>query len=731
MLPRSDVPFQVSEFIFPAVISPVISRAASHSAQPIKGSIRISNSQEPNALPSTFIKSFSIMPTSGLSSNTIISTSPVSIRGTARTKSSSLGFTYVSTEPCSYQSRMVKSKEASTKPRSDSHSSLASPIARLESIFVSSASDRFHSRVRLILRQVEFSAGGGQMCYVNTPSGLPYGFVRHLKSRLCPYAAEVKSSQLSSTGVLQLNQSPVLKSPSVCTENAASDTRKLECSGIDSPPHVVDNPYVCAPTKLLTPFTGSTIGTYGEDRQKSEKVDVLYALYPTDNFGKRGSRGSSDQSLVIETPRESSTDEGVSPVQKVKQARSKSLEDDTVRKLSSNRVSSSHQPDRFTPALFFSRDITDVVGNHQSSKIIYQKLTTFESSTKRESSKLFRDQKELDRKIDIQAKLLVQQGNTIQSLRENIQVMEDDIQSYTDRIKSQNKSPEEFEKEICQYVRQYVTGECEYVSSEIQKLSSSFLSKSDVISSCNQQLVTLKTTVKELVQARSFSINQPVDNVVDLIQSNSGSPLINPVILNQTDFAPRDTPGQLDAIIEFSKTPAHAEYLPLIRRENSKSIARSSINPDVVKNSRECSPVSSSRRSSNYRQKEVTFKEPADRYWDENPVSYHPVQQPVYMIPTDIVIDLHLGTEIQIEISSATVNMATGLIIAHAIVIIQIKDTKITSTTTPGNLQTSPDQIDLIHLGRIIMNPEITRIFGSRLVTVPVIKSSSGRIILH
>uniref|UniRef100_A0A915DAJ8 Uncharacterized protein n=1 Tax=Ditylenchus dipsaci TaxID=166011 RepID=A0A915DAJ8_9BILA len=148
MLPRSDVPFQVSNFTFPAIIPPVLSRAGSH---------RSLDSIQAIAIPVHFLvisrlkaqPSSSIMPTSGLSSNTIISTSPVSIRGTARTKSSSLGFTYVSTEPCSYQSRRYKSKEASTKPSSESHSSLASPIARLESIFVSSASDRIHSRVRV------------------------------------------------------------------------------------------------------------------------------------------------------------------------------------------------------------------------------------------------------------------------------------------------------------------------------------------------------------------------------------------------------------------------------------------------------------------------------------------------------------------------------------------------------------------------------------------------------
>uniref|UniRef100_A0A915DNB3 Uncharacterized protein n=1 Tax=Ditylenchus dipsaci TaxID=166011 RepID=A0A915DNB3_9BILA len=55
MLPRSDVPFQVSEFIFLVIIPPVKSRAASHSPHTIKGFTSISNSQEPNALSSSFI----------------------------------------------------------------------------------------------------------------------------------------------------------------------------------------------------------------------------------------------------------------------------------------------------------------------------------------------------------------------------------------------------------------------------------------------------------------------------------------------------------------------------------------------------------------------------------------------------------------------------------------------------------------------------------------------------
>uniref|UniRef100_A0A915EBT9 Uncharacterized protein n=1 Tax=Ditylenchus dipsaci TaxID=166011 RepID=A0A915EBT9_9BILA len=80
MLPRSDVPFQVSNFTFPAIIPPVISRAASHrfsdsykgnchtstfsSSQPIKGSTSISNSQEPHALSSTIISLEPCAPTS-------------------------------------------------------------------------------------------------------------------------------------------------------------------------------------------------------------------------------------------------------------------------------------------------------------------------------------------------------------------------------------------------------------------------------------------------------------------------------------------------------------------------------------------------------------------------------------------------------------------------------------------------------------------------------------------
>uniref|UniRef100_A0A915DM32 Uncharacterized protein n=1 Tax=Ditylenchus dipsaci TaxID=166011 RepID=A0A915DM32_9BILA len=279
MLPRSDVPFPVSEFIFPAIISPVKSRAASHRSldsysgnchtstfsisQPIKGSTSISNSQEPHALSSAFIKSSSIMPTSGLSSNTIISTSPVSIRGTARTKSSSLRFTY----------------EASTKPSSESYSSLASPTARLESIFtkpeVIFSSSCAKSSSLLVVdkcamstrRPVSHMVSSSASSHVYAPTPVKRD-------------DEVKSSQLSSTGLLQLNQSPVLKvpaqlpasmqnlqstefnslltsvihpvsikSPSVRTESAASNTRRLECSGIDSPPHVVDN------TSSLTPFT--------------------------------------------------------------------------------------------------------------------------------------------------------------------------------------------------------------------------------------------------------------------------------------------------------------------------------------------------------------------------------------------------------------------------------------------------------------------------------------------
>uniref|UniRef100_A0A915EU13 EGF-like domain-containing protein n=1 Tax=Ditylenchus dipsaci TaxID=166011 RepID=A0A915EU13_9BILA len=247
------------------------------SSQPIKGSTSISNSQEPNALSSTFIKSSSIMPTSGLSSNTIISTSPVSIRGTARTKSSSLGFNYVSTEPCSYQSRKYKSKEASTKPSSESYSSLASPIR----VYIRIQRDQTkpEGHLQLILRQVEFSAGGGQMCSVNTPSCLPYGFVLRLKSRLCPTPVkrddEVKSSQLSSTGLLQLNQSPVLKVPAQLpasmqnlqsTEFNSLLTSVIHPVSIKSPSHRVPvqkhpgsyrcDSRRCAPSEILNPTTG-------------------------------------------------------------------------------------------------------------------------------------------------------------------------------------------------------------------------------------------------------------------------------------------------------------------------------------------------------------------------------------------------------------------------------------------------------------------------------------------
>uniref|UniRef100_A0A915DWM1 Uncharacterized protein n=1 Tax=Ditylenchus dipsaci TaxID=166011 RepID=A0A915DWM1_9BILA len=94
-------------------------------------------------------------------------------------------------------------------------------------------------------------------------------------------------------------------------------------------------------------------------REKSELVGMLNVMLVPNNFGKKGSRSSRDQDLVIETPRESSSGDSVSlsPV-KVK---SRKLASDTnsARVRTRSRANSSHKPDNTVMGLFLSKDINN------------------------------------------------------------------------------------------------------------------------------------------------------------------------------------------------------------------------------------------------------------------------------------------------------------------------------------------------------------------------------------
>uniref|UniRef100_A0A915DAU0 Uncharacterized protein n=1 Tax=Ditylenchus dipsaci TaxID=166011 RepID=A0A915DAU0_9BILA len=291
MLPRSDVPFQVSEFTFPAIIPPVISRAASHSSQPIKGSTSISNSQEPHALSSSF-NSFEPADID-MALNSFVDDSDFPeldpVLGNSSRVSSSSSSSYAPSSNGYYtiapaDSDVLLSRMLASIPAYQSHD-------RYESVSSSSYTS-FQGSIQLAAGRINALCHNRRL--------VPIWFRPPPPVTSMPYAVkrddEVEASQPGPKGSLQLNQSPVLKvqhssqrqcnissqqispSPSVCTENAASITPRPKCSGIDSPPHVVDN------TFSLTPFTGSTIGTYGEDREDIPACTEVHVCEPVLNY---------------------------------------------------------------------------------------------------------------------------------------------------------------------------------------------------------------------------------------------------------------------------------------------------------------------------------------------------------------------------------------------------------------------------------------------------------------
>uniref|UniRef100_A0A915ENM1 Uncharacterized protein n=1 Tax=Ditylenchus dipsaci TaxID=166011 RepID=A0A915ENM1_9BILA len=290
MLPRSDVPFQVSEFIFPATIPPVISRAASHrsldsysgnchtstfsSSQPIKGSTSISNSQEPNALSSTFISlehhALTSSPKHSCSSNHPVAKGQVTLfqcgfQFKRKTTLLDYGFqfkksiktniqiispvltpdakgdldfqdsnrTAAGSDQCAMSTRRLVSHMISSS--ASSHVFSPTPVKRDDEVEVSQIGPKGHLQLNQSPASVSCQSSGLQFlqsCYGGSSDD----------------EEDLQSTEFNS--LLTSVSHPVsIKSLSVCTESAASITPRPKCSGIDSPPHVVDN------TFSLTPFT--------------------------------------------------------------------------------------------------------------------------------------------------------------------------------------------------------------------------------------------------------------------------------------------------------------------------------------------------------------------------------------------------------------------------------------------------------------------------------------------
>uniref|UniRef100_A0A915E9L1 Uncharacterized protein n=1 Tax=Ditylenchus dipsaci TaxID=166011 RepID=A0A915E9L1_9BILA len=220
--------FPVSEFTFPATIPPVKSRAASHSSQPIKGSTSISNSQEPNALSSTFISFEHHAPSSSYSSSDIY---------TARELDSDTTSSNIS--QAKYEQILKELSLASSYIFQDGTPEQQAPRSDAGWVKCASSSGRLVSHMfRPPPPVTSMPYAGEQPAQPSVPVSCQSSGLQLIQS--CYGDSSDDEEDLQSTEFNSLLTSVIppvsIKSLSMCTDSAASITPRPKCSGIDSHP---------------------------------------------------------------------------------------------------------------------------------------------------------------------------------------------------------------------------------------------------------------------------------------------------------------------------------------------------------------------------------------------------------------------------------------------------------------------------------------------------------------